>query len=124
MMDFDSLPEDKRDTLVNEISQLYIDLCEQSLSELDEDVYKRISDLYFDNDYVFVISFREVTQDDIEFVESDVEPDFVAEIVYEAEEGSLKNNIHVVDIICSIDENSEPMITWATGNFFPNGQQF
>ncbi|MGN1281443.1 MAG: hypothetical protein ACI4UM_06020 [Succinivibrio sp.] len=122
MLDFDSLPEDKQVSLIDDIQNLFTDFCEQVLFEQDAEAYKRISKFYFDNDYIFVIGFREITEADEEFIDPDTRPSFVAEIVYEAEKGSLKNDIHVADLYCSFEDDSNSHADCASVNFFPEGE--
>jgi len=112
MYDIQSLSDDQFEALTDRVLNMYEVLTQEALPQSDSECYERLYRLSNDDDYELGIAIRNLSEDD------DYDPDIgtedeiiVASVFMQAKDGSLKNDVKVVDIIFNIDPHSDSPVS-------------
>ncbi|MGN0915800.1 MAG: hypothetical protein ACI4NE_05545 [Succinivibrio sp.] len=115
MIEIESLTEEQFDELNDRIIELFETLAQECLYDNDEAMYQRTLKIVNDSDYDMVVKVRYLTDDDECPNEVEDRDSLICgEIHFLAQDGTLKNDVHVVDIIFDPDfsEGSDLVIHW------------
>ncbi len=114
MLDIEKLSEDEFEALTDRAFEFYNSAADEALLEVNEDLRNTISRLNQDDDYHIELSARNANAED-EYDSSLGSSDEVlcVGVIYVAEDGSLKNDIHVADVFLNAQSDStEFSILW------------
>lgn len=112
MVNIDELTEAQFDALIDKVGAMLPTLATEALSENDPQAYDRLAKLYNDEDYELSIALREVLDtDEYDDELGDKQGLICAEFMLVAKDGTLKNDVHLVDIIFNADIEEEPLIS-------------
>lgn len=117
MVNIDELKEEEFDALIDKVGAMLPTLATEALSVNDPEAFDRLAKLYNDEDYELSIALRDVLDTD-EYDEElgDKKALICAEFVLVALDGTLKNDVHIADIIFNADIENEPLIS---ASWFP-----
>ena len=115
MVDFDEFTEEQMDDLTQQVLELYTTISEEALSLNDPDIYAKVRKITSDDDYSMECRFRNLTDDDdVDTSEFEINNWIVAEVWFTGAQEQLKNDVHVVDIVFSVqgEESNAASAKW------------
>lgn len=105
--------------LQEHVVELFSTIAQECLAENDPDAYQRVFKIMNDDDYDFAFEVRELNSEDLFDEElGDSANLYCAEVHFLAADGSLKNDIHVVDLYFMKNYKDDEDQS-ASANWFP-----
>lgn len=118
MVDIDAFSDEQLDKLTEQVVDLYTTISEEALSYNDPDAYAKVRKINNDEDYTMECRFRNISEDDdLDPSVSEIEDCVIAEIWFTGAQEVLKNDVHVVDIVFSVNKD---MSNLASAKWFPD----
>ena len=115
MVDVDNLTDEQIDALTEQVVDLYTTISEEALSLNDPEAYAKVRKITNDDDYSMECRFRNISEDDeLDPSDTDIDDCIVAEICFTGAQEQLKNDVHVVDIVFSVqgEESNAASAKW------------